>query len=94
MNQIVDVLLGIDNWKRLANELDINFGEIEANCGGVDIASCCRRELVRTYCDSSGLAVEDVAEKIAEALGPRNRRQAKDLRAKFPRACPGNLCGI
>ena len=93
VNLIVDVLLEVADWKYLAHQLDINPHTIEETCR-TNAASCYRRELVTTYCDSTGLAVEDVAENIAEALGQRYKRQANNLRAKFPRACPGNFCGI
>ena len=91
VNQIVDILLEVVDWKYLANQLDINSDIIEADClKSSPAGSCYRRELVKTYCDSSGLGVEDVAENIAHSLGPSNRRQANHLREKFSRTCPGN----
>lgn len=95
MNQIVDVLMKVTGWKSLANQLEINSDTIETNClrSSIDIASCYRRELVKTYCDSTALKIEEIVENIAQALGPSNRRQADNLRAKFPRDCDGNcLC--
>ena len=92
VNQIVDVLLEVGDWKHLAHQLDINPHTIEETCR-MNPAPCYRRELVTTYCDATGLAVEDVVENIAEALGQRNKKQANYLRAKFPRTCPGNFCG-
>ena len=94
MNQIVDVLMEVTGWKSLANQLEINSDTIETNClrNSIDIASCYRRELVKTYCDSTALEIEEIVENIAQALGPSNRRQADNLRAKFPRDCDGNYC--
>ena len=93
VNQIVDILMEVTGWEHLADQLEINSDTIETNClrSSSDVATCYRRDLVKTYCDSTALEVEDIVENIAQALGPSNKRQANNLRAKFPRDCDNGI---
>ena len=80
---ISERLAGVPNWKGLADLMNINSHNIEANCA-LDIAhaACYRRQLVRSYCDSqpSGNPYK-VAEDIAQALEKMDHQhQAEQLR--------------
>ena len=80
------MLLEVQDWKGLASELDIGIGDqnaISSKCK--DDAKCHRRYAVQKYCDASGLAVEVVAENIAQALESMgHKKQANIIRNMFP----------
>ena len=81
------MLLEVQDWKGLASELDIKIGDqnaISSNCRDNE-AKCHRRSLVQNYCDAGGLAVEVVAENIAQALESMgHKKQANNIRNLFP----------
>ena len=88
MNKITDVLEAVEDWEYLAAELGIENGKrntIKADCRlDGSVATCCRRRLVQTYCDSTALELVQVVENIAVALdGMTKRQQAGTLRRKF-----------
>ena len=72
MEVIVEVLTEVTNWKMLAGSLDVEYGKIsgiKANCLiEMDTYRCCRRELVRMYCDKTGKNTVDVVKEIARIL--------------------------
>ena len=84
---IADVLLDVNDWKGLAIQLEVKAGRIRENCkdsSEQDVAKCYRRGVVREFCNTNGLEVEEAVEKIAQALVPiGNKRQAKILRNKY-----------
>ena len=81
------MLLEVQDWKGLASELDIKIGDqnaISSNCRDNE-AKCHRRSLVQNYCDAGGLAVEVVAENIAQALESMgHKKQANIIKNMFP----------
>ena len=90
MNKITDVLEAVEDWEYLAAELGIENGKrntIKSDCkidSSGSVATCYRRKLVRTYCDSTALELVKVVENIAVALdGMTKRQQADILRRKF-----------
>jgi hypothetical protein len=93
--RISEKLLGVD-WVSLAGELedpdgklqmDNKVASIEFDCksSSTDIAKCCRRKLVKAYCDSTGWDVEEIVEHIASALERiGNKKQGDAIKALYP----------
>ena len=85
VEEIVDVLEEVDDWKGLAGRLGINSLSIEESCSGTAITRCYRRQLVRTHCDKScdepGKAVADIAQILEKKMNMK--KQARKLRKKF-----------
>ena len=77
-------LKSLSDWEELSGWLINNKGIIRENCLArtTAVAECCRRELVRTYCDMSSVSPQQVAENMADVLDKKmkNRRIAKALR--------------
>ena len=79
----------VGDWEDLGNRLDVkerNLKGIERGCGsGKLTATCCHRELVKTYCNAMGLVpIERVVGNIAAALDEMGLvKQADMLREKF-----------
>ena len=100
MNKITDVLEAVEDWEYLAAELGIENGKrntIKSDCkidSSGSVATCCRRKLVRTYCDSTALELAQVVENIVKALdGMMKWQQAKTLRKMFDIGeCIGCFC--
>ena len=84
---IADVLLDVDDWTGLAIQLEVKARRIRDNCkdgSGQDVAKCYRRGVVREFCNTNGLEVEEAVEKIAQALELiGNKKQANILRKKY-----------
>lgn len=52
MQQIAGVLEEVEDWEALAGWLNIGTANIRQNCAlTITVAQCCRRKLVKTYCD-------------------------------------------
>lgn len=76
MEKIVKILLKVENWEALANQLDINYYTIQTNCqrSSLDLASCFRRKVVETHCErqrSENLrkVVQDIAHILKKEMG-------------------------
>ena len=83
MEKISSVLGEVEGWKGLGGWLNVKTEAIESNClRDSDIFKCCRRQLVKSYCDREGKSAEEVAEDFASTLENRmnNKRVAKSLR--------------
>ena len=84
---IADVLLDVNDWMGLAIQLEVKAERIRDNCkdgSGQDMAKCYRRGVVREFCNTNGLEVEEAVEKIAQALVPiGNKKHAKILQKKY-----------
>ena len=81
VEEIVDVLMEVEDWKELAGRLGINSFNIEESCSGTAIPRCCRRQLVRTHCDKS--SDEPIANIIQILEKMNKKKQAKKLRQKL-----------
>ena len=73
LSAIVAVLEEVSDWEDLGYKLDVKerrLQGIEEGCGsGKGRATCCRRDLVKAYCNAMGLVpVETVVGNIAAAL--------------------------
>ena len=79
----------VSDWEDLGYKLDVKerrLKGIEEGCGsGKGRATCCRRDLVKAYCNAMGLVpVETVIGNIAAALDEMDlAKQADLLRLKF-----------
>lgn len=86
MVAIYRVLKDVREWKELADSLNISSDVIEEYCAR-DVAQasgCCRRELVRQYCDKQlsenpHKVAEDIATKLEEMDHNRQAQQLKNL---------------
>ena len=62
------------DWETLAAWLNVSPIPIKENCGtSTGMAQCCRRELVKTYCDQRGGDPERVKEDIRHVLESKMR---------------------
>ena len=72
VQEIADSLGKVEDWEGLASRLGVGRGDINTikeNCDRPDTrAQCCRRELVKTYCDWIGGDPERVKSDIRESL--------------------------
>ena len=87
IERIAEVLLEIDNWESLAGWLGVNHHTIRTNCGSSsDHASCFRRLLAETYCDTTTKNdMHTIAENIAFVLETEmNKRRQADILKNLP----------
>ena len=76
------MLADVEDWQGLAGWLNVEVIPIEERCAQSNSpAMCCRRELVRRYCNRQLSHPSKVAEDIALALERMDHmRQAEELR--------------
>ena len=84
VRMIAAELKSLSDWEELSGWLVESTVFIKENCLATTtaVAECCRRELVRTYCDMSSVSPQQVAENMADVLDNKmkNKRIAKALR--------------
>ena len=85
VEMIVEVLQEVRDWEGLAGRLNLETIPIKTNCAtSTDQASCYRRQLVRTHCDSlpSGdprKAAKTIALMLDRMKKNRQAKKIKDL---------------
>ena len=83
MQEIAEGLKDVVDWEGLAGWLNVSSGTIYTiieNCDRSNTkAQCCRRELVKTYCDQRGGDPERVKEEIRHALESKMRTNKQGL---------------
>ena len=82
VEDMCQVLADVEDWQGLAGWLNVETITIEERCASSNSpAMCCRRELVRRYCNRLLSQPRKIAEDVAQVLERMDhKRQAEELR--------------